>query len=90
MAKQPKEGFIVHPKWTGDNMFHASYGKNLNRTMKSFRTYDAAVRYLRNNGVGRALYENSTGNTRYVTVSGNTGGTQRTKKGMPKYRRPRA
>ena len=65
-----REGFIVHPNWTGNSKFHASYGPNYNRTVKSFNTLEQAKAYLRKNNVtGKTIYQTSSGNSQTVTLS---------------------
>lgn len=54
-------GFIVHPFETGDNKFHASFGRNLNKTNKSFNTLAKAKEYLQRNKVKSALYDSPSG-----------------------------
>jgi len=64
MSKQKKyyfDGFIVHPFETTDNMYHASYGKNANKTVKSFKTLKEAKLYLAKNNVEEALYDSPSG-----------------------------
>jgi len=64
------EGFIVHPFETGDNKYHASYGKNLNKTQKSFRTLSEAKGYLHKNKMKKALYDSPSG-ARTIKVNNN-------------------
>ena len=54
--KKENSGFIVHPGFTGNNKYHASYG-NHNKKPKSFKTMQEAKRYLANQGVKKAMYD---------------------------------
>ena len=40
-------GMLVHKYYTDDDMYHASYGKDKNKTDRSFKTLKAAKVYLK-------------------------------------------
>lgn len=54
-------GFIVHPFETINNKYHASYGRNKNKTIRSFKTLKQAKEYLRSKGVSSANYDSPSG-----------------------------
>lgn len=56
-----KEGFIVHPFETNDRKYHASYGKNINKTVRGFRTLSQAKAYIAKHGYNRAMYDSPSG-----------------------------
>jgi hypothetical protein len=59
--KHEESGFIVHPNWTGNSKYHASYGTNKNRTNRSFNSLKEAKTFLAKKGVRKGIYERSTG-----------------------------
>ena len=69
MKKRVDAG-IVHPNWTGDGKYAASYGshKAYNRNVRHFGTLNAAKEYLRKHGYSKAGYENGQGNWRQTRI----------------------
>lgn len=61
MSRKNPKGFIVHPFETGNNMYHASYAPNHNKTVRSFKTFKESKRYLAKKGVEYALYDSPSG-----------------------------
>lgn len=57
-----KSGFIVHPNWTGDSKYHATYGKNANANLRSFNTKKEAKAYLKRKGVEAGTAKTESGN----------------------------
>lgn len=69
MAKKWKQGRIVHPNWTMSNKYNAAFEPYTSRTEGSFRTYAAALKFLKRNGVNVARYKSSTGSTKNINMS---------------------
>jgi hypothetical protein len=70
MVKKHLGAGIVHPNWTGDRKYHASYGSAAayNRNNRHFSTLNAAKEYLRKHGITKADYENGQGNWRQTRI----------------------
>ena len=66
MGNRNREGFIVHPNWTGDYKWHSSWGPNNNKTNKSFSTLEAAKAYIANQGIKTALIKKADGDSNII------------------------
>lgn len=66
MGKNWNKGFIVHPNWTNDEKYHASYGRDNNKTVKSFDTLKQAKAYVKKHNYDTALYKGASADAKII------------------------